>query len=225
MKIVTKPNCISIDGKLYPKNSYTLKPSKDGVTLNSVNNQSDYIKVSVVGTTIDDSDVSDKDELMSFFEAQGFSDGGGAPVEGVQWDEVQDKPLYTLGTPIQDAEGLIPVYTQNGQLPVGIPEFPENAVPLILLDTRVPNGGTNGQVLKKNAEGGNIWATDANTTYSVITEAEFNTGTANTARTVSAVSLNRDIEAKVIEYLSSLDGYAPGATLTVNTEGDGFEWV
>lgn len=33
---------------------------------------------------------------------------------------------------------MVAVYTQDGQLPVGIPEFPENAVPLVMLDARVP---------------------------------------------------------------------------------------
>lgn len=102
---------------------------------------------------------------------------------------------------------------------------PGDAVDLSTLDARVPDGGTNGQVLKKDANGNNIWAADNNTTYQVITEAEFNGGSASTARTVSAVSLNRDIQAKVISYLQSLDGFAAGAVLTVNSTGDGLEWV
>lgn len=67
---------------------------------------------------------------------------GGQWVAGAQFDA---EGLPTMGfvqvatglTVIGDAEGLIPFYRQDGQLPVGTPEFPENAVPLALLDVRL----------------------------------------------------------------------------------------
>lgn len=93
------------------------------------------ISMNANNTTVE-GDEATLEEIVEYLK-ENFKDGGGDG-SGVTWDQVTDKPLYTLGTPIQDAEGLIPVYTQNGQLPVGMPEFPENAVPLILLDVRVP---------------------------------------------------------------------------------------
>lgn len=88
----------------------------------------------------------------------------------------------------------------------------------------VPEGGTNGQVLKITS-GEPAWGADSNTTYSVITEAEFNTGTSDTARAVSATSLNRDIQSKIVDYLLSLPNAEAGNVLTVNSTADGFEWV
>lgn len=96
-----------------------------------------YTDIGYEGTTVDGAATATAQELYDWFKSKGFNSGGGDG-DGVTWDQVTDKPLYTLGTPIQDAEGLVPVYTQNGQLPVGMPEFPENAVPLILLDVRAP---------------------------------------------------------------------------------------
>lgn len=107
-------------------------------------------------TTNDGEPFSDRDALVAFLEANLFKSGGGDG-SGVTWDDVQDKPLKELSTPITESEGLVPVYTQEGQLPVGVPEFPENAVPLALLDTRVPNlnadyflvGGNSGNIGRK----------------------------------------------------------------------------
>lgn len=203
MEITTEENRISIDGVSYPKDGFYVKPISKGVMLVAMS-KSWSIKILVDGTTIDGSPVADRDELMTFFNEQGFKSGGTSPgPEVVTWDDVQDKPLKGLDTPLADSEGLVPVYTQNGQLPVGTPEFPENAVPLALLNAKVPDGGTNGQVLKKDASGNNVWSADTNSIYTVITEAEFNTGTSTTARAVSAVSLNRDINAKLDLRLSA----------------------
>lgn len=154
-EIITNENWIELDGARLQKGSRDLYFIPGGVSLR-VAGSSSKIDVLVEGTTIDGAPVADRDELMAFFEAQGFNDGGGDG-SGVTWDQVTDKPLYTLETPIQDAEGLIPVYTQNGQLPVGMPEFPENAIPLILLDVRVPEleqgnflvGGVSGNEQRK----------------------------------------------------------------------------
>lgn len=85
----------------------------------------------------------------------------------------------------------------------------------------LPAGGTATTYLR----GDGTWVTPTNTTYTVITDTEFNTGSATTARSVSAVSLNRDVQAKIVSYLLSLDGAAAGNILTVNAGGDGFEWI
>ena len=58
----------------------------------------------------------------------------------------------------------------------------------------VPSGGTNGQVLKTGASGGLVWGNDNNTTYTVMSEAEGNTGTATTTRILSPVRLKQQIQ-------------------------------
>lgn len=91
------------------------------------------------------------------FEAiSNFSDGGGTG-EGVTWEGITGKPLHEISTPIDQAQGEIPVYTQGGQLPVGIPEFPENAVPLMLLDTRIPQPPQSGTFVLRCVNGIVSW--------------------------------------------------------------------
>lgn len=87
--------------------------------------------------TINGQSFSTVKELRDYVDENFFKGGTSPGPEVVTWDDVQDKPLKELDTPLADSEGLVPVYTQNGQLPVGTPEFPENAVPLILLDSRL----------------------------------------------------------------------------------------
>lgn len=93
----------------------------------------------------------------------------GAPTEG-QWvaamqADSEEQPVMgfvrvsTLLTPIAESEGMIPFYTQEGQLRVGIPQFPENAVPLILLDARVPAPPTQGTFTLQVVDGTVTWIT------------------------------------------------------------------
>lgn len=76
---------------------------------------------------------------------------------------------------------------------------PANPIIDIQVSDLIPSGGTTGQVLKRDASGNAVWQndTDTNTTYTLMTEAEFNTGTVNTGRVVSPLSLNRDIQKKI----------------------------
>lgn len=70
--------------------------------------------------------------------------------------------------------------------------------------------------------GDGSWATPSNTTYTVISETEFNTGTSTTARTVSAVSLNRDIQKKINDLIPA----PPVSGTFVLTSTDGvISWV
>ena len=55
----------------------------------------------------------------------------------------------------------------------------------VYVEDTVPAGGTNGQVLKRDASGNAIWSTDTNTTYTEITEAEIDAGTSSTLRTIT----------------------------------------
>lgn len=57
----------------------------------------------------------------------------------------------------------------------------------------IPAGGTVGQVLKRTADGYE-WAADSNTTYTAMTQTEASTGTATTARTITAAVLKKTID-------------------------------
>lgn len=144
----------------------------------------------------------------------------GAPTEG-QWlagaqFDTETQPemgfvqVSTLATPITESEGMIPFYSQGGQLRVGTPQFPENAVPLGYFDVGIATKldvGTGTQSATTYRRGDGTWATPPNTTYTVITDAEADTGTATTARAISALSLKRNINAQVPAVLRALQGY------------------
>lgn len=102
------------------------------------------------------------DSALDLFNAirvliKGGGDGSGVTVT---WNEIEDKPLHEITTPIEDSEGQVPVYTQGGQLPVGIPEFPENAVPLLMLDVRLPQQPSLGTFILRSVDGVVSWVTE-----------------------------------------------------------------
>lgn len=106
--------------------------------------------------------------------------GGDTDVPTVSWEDITDKPVVIAeGATETEARDAIGAGTSDYDLPVG---------------------GTATTFLA----GDNTWKTPPNTTYSIITDTEFNTGTATTARTVSAQSLNRDIN----KLLNQAHGWA-----------------
>lgn len=134
--------------------------------------------------------------------------GSGGVVESVTGDLVDDtdpaNPVIDLPSDVlldSDASNVssadkIVRYSNIGAVNTATPQFPENAVPLALLDVRVPTGGTAGSFLAND----NTWKTPPNTTYTAISEAEATTGTATTARAVSAQSQKRDILNRTKKY-------------------------
>lgn len=133
IQITSLTNSFILNGRLYQKGSLTFTPTPNGLSVS--NFSASFANITIDGETFDN-----MEDLRNALNEKVFKSGGGSTGEGVQsitWDNVQAKPLKTLATPIEQAEGLIPVYTQAGHLPVGIPEFPENAVPLVLLDARL----------------------------------------------------------------------------------------
>lgn len=132
-EIVTKDNCIQIDGAKLQRGSRDVIPMGNGVRLQT-HNGSGIQDIKFSGSTIDGVAVTSVTELMSFFEAQGFYNGGGAPSEGVQWDDTSMMPV----------PGKIPVWSEQGLLSTGTPLFPENAVPLVYLDQRLSELPTQG---------------------------------------------------------------------------------
>lgn len=178
-----------------PKGGYTVSISEDFVYVES---GSIKWKLDYKDTTLDGASFANAKELAVAL--SNFSKGGGDG-QGVAWEDITDKPaVIAEGATAAEARAAIGAGTSNYTLPAGGSA-----------STYLAGDGT--------------WKTPANTTYSVIPEAEFNANTASTARAVSAQSLNRDIQAKVISYLTGLPGFAAGASLQVNAAGDGFEWV
>lgn len=84
-----------------------------------------------------------------------------------------------------------------------------------------PPTGTNGQVLKYDANGNIVAGTDNNTTYTAASQAEIENAASTTARLVTGQRAAQAVAA----YLNALPGKAAGAQLTVNAAGTGFEWV
>ena len=94
----------------------------------------------------------------------------------------------------------------------------------VYVEDTIPAGGTNGQVLKRNASGDAIWSTDTNTTYTEITEAEMEAGTATTLRSISGrrVGFLKRLIVGISYPVGSLyfnadDGTNPGTLLGVGT--------
>lgn len=94
----------------------------------------------------------------------------GAPTSG-QWlaaaqFDTDEQPrmgfveVSTILTPITESEGMIPFYSQGGQLRVGMPEFPENAVPLLLLDVRLPVPPETGTFILRSVNGVASWVAE-----------------------------------------------------------------
>lgn len=84
-----------------------------------------------------------------------------------------------------------------------------------------PTGTPNGSKFLRD-DGSWQVTPDTNTTYSIIGESEFNTGSATDARTVSAVSLNRDIAAKVSALAGAVgEPVFEAATVTEAREAQG----
>ena len=197
--ITSKDKCFTIDGARMSFNSRDVTPIGDGVRITNKSTGSS-IDVKVANTTLNGVQATSVQDILTFVD-QYFFELGGGDGQGVTWGDVTDKPAFL-------AEGAT---AAEARLAIGAGTS----------DYTLPAGGSATTYLA----GDGTWKTPANTTYSVIPEAEFNTGSATTARAVSAQSLNRDIQAKVISYLSGLPGFAAGASLQVNATGDGFEWV
>lgn len=111
-QITTETNWVRVDTALIQKGTRDVIQTGTGVRLQSVGTGA-VMDIPVAGSTIDGSPVTDAQELFAFFQAQGFKNGGGAPVEGVQsvtgdavdntdpmnpvigntaWDDIDGKP-------------------------------------------------------------------------------------------------------------------------------------
>lgn len=74
--IITNPNWLQIDGARLQKGKWDVAQTNTGVRLSDAGIS---INIPFIGTTIDGATVSGADELLAFFEAQGFKQGGTGP--------------------------------------------------------------------------------------------------------------------------------------------------
>lgn len=202
--ITTNEGSIVIDnGTLSsePKGTFSCKIIGDIVELTSQAGQKYSFNYS--GTTVDGESSASAQELLEVLSS--FSKGGTDPIPtGVQ---------SISGNIVNNEDPLNPVVN----IPADVARDSDLSGKLDV--------GTGDQSATTYRRGDGTWATppNTNTTYAVIPEAEFNTGAATTLRTINAVSLNRDIQAKILSFLPTLPGYAEGAILTVTENG--MEWV
>lgn len=61
----------------------------------------------------------------------------------------------------------------------------------------VPEGGTNGQVVKADADGNPVWGSDTDTTYTTGTAAELEAGTDTVAQVWSAQAIHDEIARQI----------------------------
>lgn len=88
------------------------------------------------------------------------------------WEVVYDKfykswTLVSLSNSITSSDlsmmpqgGMIPKYSPQGNLNTNPAEFPENAVPLVQLDARIPSPPTSGNFVLKSVDGSVSWVAE-----------------------------------------------------------------
>jgi len=69
---------------------------------------------------------------------------------GIQWSDTSWQPV----------SGKVAVFSEQGLLSTGTPLFPENAVPLVLLDIRIPEPPATGNYRLISVNGVVSWATE-----------------------------------------------------------------
>ena len=114
---------IVINDSTVPKNTYQLIKCIDRIVLQ---NGSFTIDLFSGQTELDGVLSNSIDEIYNFCQANFFKIGGGDGT-GVTWDDTSMMPVG----------GKIPVFSPQGLLSTGTPQFPENAVPLSYLDVRL----------------------------------------------------------------------------------------
>lgn len=120
--IVTKTNWVQVDGIRIQKGSRNLIPYADAVGLQPSQGGATW-KIPVEGTTIDGVAVTDADELMDFFEAQGFKQGGTGPGTGVQSVNGKSGTSVNLGAEDINTQYIIAGETEEGTIQEGMTAY------------------------------------------------------------------------------------------------------
>lgn len=79
----------------------------------------------------------------------------------------------------------------------------ENGIAAIGDNRLIPTGGTNGQVVKADANGKPVWGSDTDTSYQAMTSAEAQAGTVTTARTITPKVLADEIDRRVAAAIAA----------------------
>lgn len=152
--ITSGNNWITINGLDYERGSISALEEYGTTGVKIYPENDNPFVITADGSTGDGELFSDQAALMSFMQQYAPMDGLGGDTATVYWDDVRNKPLHTLGTPIEDAEGMVAVYTQGGQLPVGNPQFPENATPLYLVQFLIEEAYNNSKATVQEIQEG-----------------------------------------------------------------------
>ena len=150
MKITlqSKPNSFLINDREFQKGYIDVNYRVDG-TIGFGNT----IKGTLDEITIDGKPVSNVDELKEWVSANMFmgggsgSGGGNGSTDGLTWADTSMMPVANK----------VVRFSEQGLVSTGMPEFPENAVPLMLLDLRIPAPPTNGSFLLMSFDGKVEW--------------------------------------------------------------------
>lgn len=141
IQIEIKGNSFLLNGKQYQKGTLAV----DFRIPNAI--YFGHIKTTLAEVTADGETFGSIEELETWTGANLFSVGGGSG-EGLQWSDASWQPVGDK----------VARFSEQGLLSTGIPLFPENAVPLVLLDIRIPEPPTTGNYRLRSVNGVVSWA-------------------------------------------------------------------
>lgn len=146
IQIEIKGNSFLLNGKQYQKGTLAV----DFRIPNAI--YFGHIKTTLAEVTADGETFGSIEELETWTGANLFSVGGSAGGNGgsLTWSD-------TSWQPVADK---VAVFSEQGLLSTGMPQFPENAVPLVLLDIRIPEPPTTGNYRLRSVNGVVSWATE-----------------------------------------------------------------
>lgn len=163
---------ISVNDITFPKNTIAIEIAQERVrVLYSATGQVMVDWTPWNETSLDGVVANSIESITEWADTNMYSAGGTTPSGSIMWEDIQGIPPLVE----RDENGNI---TSIAKPTVIVDEEVHTLAYVSDIVDKIPNGGTNGQVLKKNAQGQNIWAADANTTYVASDSAPAALGTA-----------------------------------------------
>lgn len=150
---------ISVNDITFPKNTIAIEIAQEKVrVLYSATGQVMVDWTPWNETSLDGVVANSIESITEWADTNMYSAGGTTPSGSIMWEDIQGIPPLVE----RDENGNI---TSIAKPTVIVDEEVHTLAYVSDIVDKIPDGGTNGQVLKKNAQGQNIWAADANTTY------------------------------------------------------------